>query len=247
VYHYSYATSVEAAMSEAAHVLRLLKGHKPQYPVYYDLEDAGTTGKQSNATILAIAKTWVEAIEAAGYTAGIYANYHWHNTKLTDAWYDTKPRWVAQYNETCDLKKPYQIWQYSSKGRVDGIAGNVDMNYCYHEYTVQSEPEKPTVPEKTVDILAHEVLNGQWGNGAERQTRLTNAGYDYDAVQKRVNAILLGEDVPAEPAKPKVTVEQAARMIIRGELGNGRARKVAVEALGLNYDEVQRRVNTLMG
>ena len=45
-------------------------------------------------------------------------------------------------------------------------------------------------PGKTVDELAHEVICGLWGNGADRRNRLTAAGYDYDAVQKRVNELL---------------------------------------------------------
>ena len=43
---------------------------------------------------------------------------------------------------------------------------------------------------KSVDTLAKEVIQGKWGNGEERKKRLTAAGYDYNAVQKRVNEIL---------------------------------------------------------
>jgi len=43
---------------------------------------------------------------------------------------------------------------------------------------------------KTVDELAHEVIKGEWGNGSERERKLTAAGYDYNEVQKRVNQIL---------------------------------------------------------
>ena len=43
---------------------------------------------------------------------------------------------------------------------------------------------------KTVDELAREVINGKWGNGADRKKRLTAAGYDYNAVQRRVNELL---------------------------------------------------------
>lgn len=45
-------------------------------------------------------------------------------------------------------------------------------------------------PKKTVDELAREVINGKWGNGTDRKNRLTAAGYDYSAVQKRVNELL---------------------------------------------------------
>ena len=75
--------------------LASLKGKKPTYPIYYDLEDAATTGKCSNSLILSMAKVFVEGIEKAGYWAGIYANLSWFNTKLTDSWYDTKAKWIA--------------------------------------------------------------------------------------------------------------------------------------------------------
>lgn len=137
VYLYSYANSVEKAKSEAQHVLRLIKGHKLQYPVYYDLEDSDTTGKCSKTLILEMAKAFVNTLESKGYWVGIYANTYWNNTYLTNKWYDTKARWVAQYNDECTYKGEYGMWQYSSKGKVDGINGNVDMNYCYVDYPAQ--------------------------------------------------------------------------------------------------------------
>lgn len=50
--------------------------------------------------------------------------------------------------------------------------------------------EKPIENKKSIDELAREVIRGKWGNGAERKRRLTEAGYDYNAVQKRVNELL---------------------------------------------------------
>ena len=202
VYLYSYANSVEKAKSEAQHVLRLIKGHKLQYPIYYDLEDSGTTGKCSKALILEMAKAFVNTLESKGYWVGIYANTYWNNTYLTDSWYDTKARWVAQYNSKCTYKGEYGMWQYSSKGKVDGISGNVDMNYCYFDYptqikiagkngykasTVKPDPQ-PTIND--IDTVAQEVLDAKWGNGTERKSKLTKAGYNYDLVQARVNELI---------------------------------------------------------
>ena len=89
------------------------------------------------------------------------------------------------------------------------------------------EPPKPT---KTVDELAREVINGDWGNGQERKDRLTQAGYNYDEVQARVNEIL----------EPSVDLLDLVRKTIRGDFGNGEARK---KALGSKYEEVQIQVN----
>ncbi len=200
VYLYSYANSVEKAKSEAQHVLRLVKGHKLQYPIYYDLEDSGTTGKCSKALILEMAKAFVDILESEGYWVGIYANTYWNNAYLTDSWYDTKARWVAQYNSKCTYKGEYGMWQYSSKGKVNGISGNVDMNYCYVDYPTQikvagkngykATTVKPAPqPLKSIDEIAEEVLDDMWGKGADRKKRLTDAGYDYNKVQARVNEL----------------------------------------------------------
>ncbi len=202
IYLYSYANSVEKAKSEADHVLRLLGGHKPLYPIYYDLEDGGTTGKCSNALILEMAKAFVNTLEAKGYWVGIYANTYWNNTYLTDSWYNSKARWVAQYNSKCTYKGEYGMWQYTSKGRVDGIEGNVDMNYCYVDYPTlmktsgkngyKATTVKPvSTPLKSVDEIAKEIIaGGIWGNGTERKNKLKKAGYNYDEVQARVNELL---------------------------------------------------------
>lgn len=60
------------------------------------------------------------------------------------------------------------------------------------ETVTDTKPAEPEKPKKTVDELAKEVIKGLWGNGQDRKNRLTAAGYDYDAVQKRVNEIMGG-------------------------------------------------------
>lgn len=129
-YHYSYATSVEKAKSEAAHAIRLLKGKKLTYPVFYDLEESriAALGK---AKILEIAKTFVTALEKAGYVCGIYSSKSWFTDYLTDSWYDSKPKWLAQYYSEVTYKGSYDIWQYSSSGSFEGAGGYFDMNIDY--------------------------------------------------------------------------------------------------------------------
>lgn len=133
VYLYSYAQDASGAASEAEHVLRLLKGLKPEYPIYYDLEDS-SVANLGRAQILANSKKFVDTLEAAGYWVGIYANLNWWENYLTDAWYDIKARWVAQYNSECEYTGEYGIWQYTSSGSVAGVSGKVDCNYCYLDY-----------------------------------------------------------------------------------------------------------------
>ena len=128
VYLYSYANTLEKAKSEAQHVLRLLKGHDPAYPVYYDLED-NLVLELSDDMKKQIAVIFCNAVSAAGYEVGIYSNLEWWTSYLTDPVYDTWSRWVAQWNPVCSYKGAYDIWQCSDTGKVDGISTNVDLNF----------------------------------------------------------------------------------------------------------------------
>lgn len=92
---------------------------------------------------------------------------------------------------------------------------------------------------KSVDELAKEVIRGEWGNGDERYNRLTNAGYNYNEVQAKVNELLNSNKLTPAPT-PSVDILDLVRKTIRGDFGNGEARR---KALGSNYDEVQRQVN----
>lgn len=125
VYLYSYAESKMDALSEAHHVLRLIKDHKLSYPVYFDMEES----RMLDDNLAEIATTFCNEITNEGYPVGVYANLNWWNNYLTDPCFLNWHRWVAQYNTTCDYKGIYGMWQDTSKGTVDGIVGNVDMNY----------------------------------------------------------------------------------------------------------------------
>lgn len=128
VYLYSYADSMDDAVSEAEHVLRLIEGYDLAYPVYYDLEDKCVENSFSKAGLAELAKTFCDMIEDAGYEAGIYANKYWFSELLTDPIFDTWDRWVAQYNDTCTYEGNYVMWQCSDEGLVDGISTVVDLN-----------------------------------------------------------------------------------------------------------------------
>lgn len=98
----------------------------------------------------------------------------------------------------------------------------------------------PAPVKKSVDEIAQEVIRGEWGNGSDRRARLESAGYDYDAVQDRVNEILQGK-----PSTPKKSIDELAQEVIRGDWGNGSDRRKALESAGYDYDAVQNRVNEL--
>ena len=128
VYLYSYANTTAKARSEAQHVLRLLKGHTPTYPVYYDLEDK-TVADAGKAAIINYADIFCSTIEANGYKAGIYASLGWWNDILNDARLSKYEKWVAQWYSECTYKGDYRLWQCTSDGTVPGISGRVDLNF----------------------------------------------------------------------------------------------------------------------
>lgn len=134
VYLYSYAKSPSDAIKEANHVLRLVKNYQMAYPIYYDLEDNNTTGRQSNAVIGDIAKTFADKMEKEGYYVGIYASLYWWKTKLTSSIFDQYTRWVANYASELNYDRNYDMWQYSSTGWVEGVPTIVDLDYCYADF-----------------------------------------------------------------------------------------------------------------
>lgn len=154
VYIYSYATNTDRAKSEAQHVLRLIQGHKLSYPVYFDIEEPGTEG-----SAVANAIAFGDIIEAAGYWCGVYYNRNWHNNVIKGQ-LDRFTRWGAGYGtnngQKQDNYKPgfgEDIWQYSSKGSVPGVSGNVDVNVCYRDFPAEigggSTPEPAPQPTPT--------------------------------------------------------------------------------------------------
>ena len=130
VYLYSYAETVEEAKSEADHTIRLLKEHKPTFPVYYDLEDE-CVFNTGTANIAKMAKAYLDRVQSAGYRVGIYSSLYWWNNYLTDPVYDNTAwsRWIAQWNSSCTYTGIYDLWQCTNVGEVDGITGNVDLDF----------------------------------------------------------------------------------------------------------------------
>ena len=114
-------------------VIDCLSGHNPRLPVYYDLEDKTIIADGRQSGIASRAQTFCNKISSAGYKPGIYANLNWFNNILTDPVFKSGSwdHWIAQYNSQCHYTGSYSFWQYTSRGKVSGISGNVDMNYAY--------------------------------------------------------------------------------------------------------------------
>ena len=233
-YWYSYADSAEDAVREAKACMEVIKGKKFEYPIFFE--------------------AFCGELEKNGYLAGLYCSTYYLNNYISNAVAGKYALWVAQYNYRCTYTaNKYGIWQYSSEGRINGISGNVDMDYCYTDYpnivktggyngykkaTKKTTSTATTIKKKTVDELAKEVIAGKWAAGDERKQKLTAAGYNYNAVQKRVNELM---------AKPTLkSVDEIAKEVIQGKWDNGDERKQKLTSAGYDYGRVQTRVNKLM-
>lgn len=133
-YHYSYATTVAEAEQEAAVLIGWLKGKKFEYPIFFDMEEKAQS-KLSRATCTAIVRAFCKKLEAAGYWAGVYSYDSFFATNLESSIQTDYACWTARVENVKPTScKKYGMWQYSWKGKVNGISGYVDMNYCYVDY-----------------------------------------------------------------------------------------------------------------
>lgn len=160
VYLYSYAKTVDAARSEAAHVLRLIKGRRLSYPVYFDAEEPGTE-KICKAAALAFG----EIIETAGYYCGVYSTPYWFNAYMSGL--DRFTKWVASWgtNNGKAQRKPavagMDMWQYASVGKIAGITGNVDVGFCYRDFPkeINGTPAAPAESEANMAEPVYKDIN----------------------------------------------------------------------------------------
>ena len=191
IYVYNYCNSEDTVKSGAEWTVNQLKDKGIDLPIYIDMEDRSieNLGKDKLTSICIAFNT---VIENAGYWAGVYANLNWYTNYLNKdtikARYTT---WVAHYGISQDrYVGQYDMLQYSDTGKISGISGNVDMDIMYRDLINEIKESNTGTDRKTVEELAREVIAGKGGNGEERKIKLTNAGYDYSAVQAKVNEIL---------------------------------------------------------
>lgn len=282
-YHFAYFVDEKTAMGEADFAIRLANEYKNKVKfIALDIEEDSERYTQrvgANPDWTACALTFMNRIKSAGYTPVLYSNQSWLQNKLDYNRVKAFKLWYAAPGAS-QPKYSCALWQYSWNGKINGIYGNVDMNYCYdqglfgnakntagsknnntkHHQTgansvshisssqkvdydvvvtaddgvnirsgastafsilgaipkgVKVHISKQTSGKdytwglttyagtigwialnftskklKSVDEIAKEVIRGDWGAGAEREKRLTNAGYNYDIIQNRVNELM---------------------------------------------------------
>jgi len=140
-YLFSYAENEADAAEEAKNALNLISGKQFEWPIYYDIEADAANSKVNEKF-----KTFCDILTKAGYLCGLYSGASRLNSKYSDEIKDNYPIWVAHWGvKQPKYSKTWGVWQYTSEGRVDGIEGNVDLDYGQIYYA---------------DIVKEQHLNG---------------------------------------------------------------------------------------
>lgn len=181
VYFFSYAVNKAKVAREIKHIKRLLAGKTINAPVYIDVEN--TRGLDwraiSDTDMLCIMQEFNSQLNDLGYKMGIYSSRSaFWNEKMTDKWYDNISKWVAEYGDKVNnFTRTYDIWQHTSKGHIDGISGNVDMNIMYNNIFTVEQPEITAVKEWQNAAIADGFkfpkygADGVWGAECESVAR----------------------------------------------------------------------------
>lgn len=168
--------------------------------------------------------------------------------------------WVAQYPDYVETGYQVHPWnegaynclirQYTSVGKLSGYSGSLDLNKAYISAAswnklagrrAVSVLAKPTAGKKSINTIAREVLVGRWGNGADRKSRLTKAGYDYNKVQVAVNKLVKASQI----SEDKI-INAVAHEVIAGRWGNGQERVDRLKAAGYDPTMIQNKVNEIL-
>lgn len=142
IYFYSAAINEQEALEEAVWVISKIKTYRITYPVVYDFEDyqrhrcANVDGAQATRN----ANTFLNLVKQAGYEPMMYANKSDLTSRISRGAFGCK-MWLAHYTSQTDYSGSYQMWQYTSKGTVQGINGNVDMDIAYFSYGTTAAPK----------------------------------------------------------------------------------------------------------
>jgi GH25 family lysozyme M1 (1,4-beta-N-acetylmuramidase) len=198
VYWFMYSRSEDEARQEARSCIKVIDEYagKISYPVFADYEYDSDEYVQNNGVKVDktfrtnCIKAFCEEIKKFGWRTGVYTNQDYIKNKLNFEELKEYDLWLADYTGGPDYTCTIQ--QYTSTGRVSGIDGDVDLNVAFVSYSdyIPGKEETQSLPKKTVTEVANEVIAGKWGVGTARKDALTKAGYDYDAVQKKVNKLL---------------------------------------------------------
>lgn len=165
-YWYSYAITPAEAEAEARVFLQAIAGKQFEFPVYFDIEEKSTLNTGSK-NVSAIVKAFCNTMEKVGYWCGVYASRSHVQTYFDSEVKNRYSLWIAEWGSKLNYSGgEVGMWQYSEKGRIAGITGNVDIDICYVDY--------PTV-------IKAAGKNGY--SAADDETAADTAAQDSDAME----------------------------------------------------------------
>lgn len=134
VYFFTQAINEIEAVEEASMVLQLVEDYQLAYPIYIDTEGAGGNGRADGLDVdtrTLVCEAFCRTVENSGYTAGVYASRNWLNNNLHTEKLSQYVIWLAEYRSVPKYEGYYEMWQYTSNGKVNGIEGRVDLDISY--------------------------------------------------------------------------------------------------------------------
>ena len=213
-YWYSYANSVERGEQEARTCLKVLEGKRFELPIFFDQEYEKSILALSNKTRTDIVLKFLETVKGAGRKVGLYSSTNFITTKLQANRLTAYPLWLAEYGSKLHYTGKVWAWQYTSKGRVAGIRGNVDCNHGYfaQPHTASLDLLRKGDKGDDIKLLQHRLNllgwqlteDGIWGVQTDSAVR----GYQYRAgltvdgiVGAKTRAALIRDTILARAAE----------------------------------------------
>lgn len=190
-YIYSWATTSKEAEYEADRLIEACSKYNLDMPLYYDIEE-GTINKRTTTAQLTT-EAFLNRCKEKGITAGVYSGLYWFIHYLYPSRMLEHPLWIAQYKSGIERPEhPHPEWfgmfQYTSKGTVPGIAGNVDMNYCYVPYWETYGKKQKELPNINFVELDGSLLQLQM-KMKEASDALAVVSNYYDAIKSKYSNI----------------------------------------------------------
>lgn len=199
-YWYSCANSAASGKQEAVWMYEnCLKGKQFEYPIYIDIEETRWQLNQKKGVTDGII-AFCQYLESKGYFVGVYSSTSWFDYQIDTERLNNYTKWVAAWRP----EKPafrfnaFDIWQYSERGRIDGI--QVDLDIAYRDFPAIIKAaglngfEPVSSNKKSNEEIADEVIAGEWASGSARKAKLKAAGYDPDVIQAIVNEKLAAKE-----------------------------------------------------
>lgn len=133
VYYYTYARTEAAVINELDTLLAALEGLKLEYPVFVDVE-ASSLQSLGRTELTNLVRFAMDILDQKGWYPGFYTYTNFAQNYLNMAELAAYPLWIADYRGYVGYQGSFDMWQYSSTGRVNGISGNVDLDYSYKDF-----------------------------------------------------------------------------------------------------------------